>query len=143
MPMITYQCEDISFDFKHKAVNNRWIRSVCSQESRRLGDVAFVFCSDSYILDINERYLGHDYYTDVITFDYCEGDIVSGDLIISIDSVRDNAAHFGTSFDNELDRVMVHGILHLIGYDDHSDEDIKQMRSKEDFYIKAKGEFTV
>ncbi len=136
--MITYHCEDISFDLKSKLLNNRWIKTVCSSESKRLGDIAFIFCSDDYILDVNVEYLGHDYYTDIITFDYCEGDRISGDLFISIDSVRDNAEHFGVDFETELNRVMVHGVLHLIGYDDHNDEDIKMMRAKEDYYINVK-----
>lgn len=136
--MITYHCEDISFDLKSKLLNNRWIKTVCISESKRLGDIAFIFCSDDYILDVNVEYLGHDYYTDIITFDYCEGDRISGDLFISIDSVRDNAEHFGVDFETELNRVMVHGVLHLIGYDDHSDEDIKMMRAKEDYYINVK-----
>lgn len=136
--MITYHCEDISFDLKSKLLNNRWIKTVCSSESKKLGDIAFIFCSDDYILDVNVKYLGHDYYTDIITFDYCEGDRISGDLFISIDSVRDNAEHFGVDFETELNRVMVHGVLHLIGYDDHNDEDIKMMRAKEDYYINVK-----
>ena len=81
---------------------------------------------------MNVRYLGHEYYTDIITFDYCEGDTLSGDLFISIDTVRDNAAFYGASFETELDRVIVHGLLHLIGYDDHTEEDRKTMRAKED-----------
>lgn len=136
--MITYHCEDISFDLKSKLLNNRWIKTVCGSESKKLGDIAFIFCSDDYILDVNVKYLGHDYFTDIITFDYCEGDRISGDLFISIDSVRDNAGHFGVDFETELDRVMVHGVLHLIGYDDHNDEDIKMMRAKEDYYINVK-----
>ena len=136
--MITYHCEDISFDLKSKLLNNRWIKTVCSSESKKLGDIAFIFCSDDYILDVNVKYLGHNYSTDIITFDYCEGDRISGDLFISIDSVRDNAEHFGVDFETELNRVMVHGVLHLIGYDDHNDEDIKMMRAKEDYYINVK-----
>ena len=94
-----------------------------------------VFCSDNYLLDVNLKFLQHDYYTDIITFDYCEKDILSGDLFISIDSVRANADFFGTTFENELNRVIVHGILHLIGYDDHCDEDIAEMRAKENYYL--------
>lgn len=136
--MITYHNEDVRFDLKEKLLNNRWLKLVCGSEIRRLGDIAVIFCSDRYILDINVKYLGHDYFTDIITFDYCEGDKVSGDLFISIDSVRENAVTYASSFEDELDRVMVHGVLHLIGYDDHSDEDIKIMRSKEDYYVSLK-----
>ncbi len=108
---------------------------VAGSEVRRVGDISIIFCSDNYILDVNMRYLQHDYFTDIITFDYCEGDRLSGDLFISVDSVRENALFYGTTFENELNRVMVHGILHLIGYDDHTDEEKKVMRSKEDYYL--------
>ena len=133
--MISYFFEDTDFIFKGKALNNKWLRIVAESEIRRLGQISIIFCSDNYILDINQRYLQHDYFTDIITFDYCEDDRLSGDLFISVDSVRENAIEYGTSFNDELNRVMVHGILHLIGYDDHSDEDIKQMRSQENYYL--------
>ena len=133
--MISYFFEDTDFIFKGKALNNKWLRIVAESEIRRLGQISIIFCSDNYILDITQRYLQHDYFTDIITFDYCEDDRLSGDLFISVDSVRENAIEYGTSFNDELNRVMVHGILHLIGYDDHSDEDIKQMRSKENYYL--------
>ena len=108
---------------------------MAESEIRRLGDINIIFCSDNYILDINQRYLGHDYFTDIITFDYCEGDKLNGDLFISVDSVRENSLEYGTEFENELNRVIVHGILHLIGYDDHCDDDIALMRKKEDYYL--------
>ena len=132
--MISYFFEDTDFIFKGKALNNRWLKIVAESEIRRLGQISIIFCSDNYILDINQRFLQHDYFTDIITFDYCEGDRLSGDLFISVDSVRENAIEYGSSFNDELNRVMVHGILHLIGYDDHTDEDIRQMRSKENYY---------
>ena len=133
--MISYFFEDTDFIFKGKALNNKWLRIVAESEIRRLGQISIIFCSDNYILDINQRFLQHDYFTDIITFDYCEGDRLSGDLFISVDSVRENAIEYGSSFNDELNRVMVHGILHLIGYDDHTDEDIRQMRSKENYYL--------
>ena len=133
--MISYFYEDTKFVFKGKLRNNRWLRLVAESEIRRLGDLSIIFCSDNYILDINMKYLQHDYFTDIITFDYCEGEKISGDLFISIDSVRENAAFYGTEFEDELNRVMVHGVLHLIGYDDHTQKDIKMMRSKEDYYL--------
>ena len=108
---------------------------VAGSEVRKIGDVNIIFCSDNYILDINIRYLQHDYFTDIITFDYCEDKILSGDLFISIDSVQENAKEYGSDFEEELHRVIVHGILHLIGYDDHTPEDQKIMRSKEDYYL--------
>lgn len=133
--MVRYYCEDIKLEFKNKLANNRWLKMVAGSEIKILGDISIIFCSDNYILDVNIRYLHHDYFTDVITFDYCEGDKLSGDLFISIDSVRENAVEFGTEFDEELHRVIVHGLLHLIGYDDHTPEDQKQMRAKEDYYL--------
>lgn len=133
--MVRYYCEDIKFLFKNKLANNRWLKMVAGSEIKTLGDISIIFCSDNYILDVNIRYLHHDYFTDVITFDYCEGNKLSGDLFISIDSVRENAIEFGTDFDEELHRVIVHGLLHLIGYDDHTPEDQKVMRAKEDYYL--------
>lgn len=133
--MVRYYCEDIKFLFKNKLANNRWLKLVAGSEIKTLGDISIIFCSDNYILDVNIKYLHHDYFTDVITFDYCEGDKLSGDLFISIDSVRENAVEFGTEFDEELHRVIVHGLLHLIGYDDHTPEDQKVMRAKEDYYL--------
>lgn len=108
---------------------------MAESEIRRIGQISIIFCSDNYILDVNQRYLQHDYFTDIITFDYCEGDRLSGDLFISVDSVRENAVEYGTEFNDELNRVIVHGILHLIGYDDHCEEDIEQMRAKENYYL--------
>lgn len=108
---------------------------VAGSEMKKLGNISIIFCSDNYILDINLKYLSRDCFTDIIAFDYTEKDVISGDLFISIDSVRDNALYYGTEFSDELNRVMVHGILHLIGYDDHTPEDIAVMRSKEDYYL--------
>lgn len=133
--MVSFHFEETPFRFRKKILTRSWIRLVAESEIRRTGDIAVIFCSDNYILDINRRYLRHDYFTDIITFDYCEGDRISGDLFISVDSVRENAHEYGTEFDDELNRVIVHGILHLIGYDDHTEEDIKVMREKENYYL--------
>jgi len=130
--MIRYFSEDTAFLYKGKRLTSNWLKQVAEQEGKRIGQIGVIFCSDPYLLGINREYLGHDYYTDIITFDYCEGKLLSGDLFISIDTVRDNAAFYGTTFDNELHRVIVHGLLHLIGYDDHSDADIAAMRAAED-----------
>ena len=108
---------------------------VAESEIRRIGDGNIIFCSDNYILDVNLKYLQHDYFTDIITFDYCENNVLSGDLFISVDSVRENSVFYNTEFEDELNRVMVHGILHLIGYDDHTEEDQKVMREKENYYL--------
>lgn len=136
--MIRYFQEDIRFELKQKLLNNRWLKMVAGSEMRRLGAINIIFCSDNYILDVNMKYLQHDYYTDIITFDYCEKDVLSGDLFISIDSVRENAQFYGTEFADELNRVMVHGLLHLIGYDDHSEADIAEMRQKENYYLEMR-----
>ena len=136
--MIRYFQEDIRFELKQKLQNNRWLKMVAGSEMRRLGAVNIIFCSDNYILDVNMKYLQHDYFTDIITFDYCEKDILSGDLFISIDSVRENALYYGTEFSDELNRVMVHGLLHLIGYDDHTEADIAVMRQKENYYLQMR-----
>ena len=136
--MIRYFLEDIRFELKQKMLNNRWLKMVAGSEMRRLGAVNIIFCSDNYILDVNMKYLQHDYFTDIITFDYCEKDVLSGDLFISIDSVRENAQFYGTEFADELNRVMVHGLLHLIGYDDHSEADIAVMRQKENYYLEMR-----
>lgn len=139
--MIRYFCEGTTFKFKNKMATNRWLKSVAVSEIRKLGDINVIFCSDDYILEVNKKYLSHDYFTDIITFDYCNGDILSGDLFISIDSVKENSIFYKTEFIDELNRVIVHGLLHLIGYDDHSEEDIKMMRSKEDHYLSIRGNF--
>ena len=133
--MVNYFTEGVKFSFKEKRRTSRWLKLVAESEIRSLGDISVIFCSDPYILDVNLKYLQHDYYTDIITFDYCEGDTLSGDLFISIDSVRENAAFYKTEFEEELNRVIVHGVLHLIGYDDHSEADKKEMRSKENYYL--------
>ena len=136
--MIRFFSEDISFEFKSKLVTRRWLGAVAGSEMRRIGDINVIFCSDDYILDVNLKYLNHDYYTDIITFDYCEGNLLSGDLFVSIDSVRENSEYYKTEFAEELNRVIVHGLLHLIGYDDHTEDDIAVMRSKEDYYLKIR-----
>lgn len=133
--MVSFYNQDTPFAFKYKRLTSKWLKEVAASEAKKLGPVSVIFCSDKFLLDINIKYLGHEYYTDIITFDYCEGDVLSGDLFISVDSVRENASFYGVEFDTELNRVIVHGLLHLIGYDDHSDEDIVMMRSKENYYL--------
>ena len=133
--MISYYFEDTDFIFKGKTLNNRWLRLVAESEIRRIGDISIIFCSDNYILDVNQQYLQHDYFTDIITFDYCEGDKLSGDLFISVDSVRENALEYGAEFTEVLNRVIVHGILPRIGYDDQHDDDLAMMRNKENYYL--------
>lgn len=108
-----------------------WLDKVSNLESKKLGDISLIFCSDEYLLKVNQDYLDHDYYTDIITFDYTEDDFVSGDLFISIDRVKENAETNKVDFINELNRVIVHGVLHLCGYKDKSEEEEALMRSKE------------
>lgn len=139
--MIRYFTEDIDFAFKGKSVHNAWLKAVSEEEGRRPGQISVIFCSDPYLLEINRKYLGHDYYTDIITFDYSEGDTISGDLFISVDTVRSNAEYYSADFKDELDRVIVHGVLHLIGYDDHTDEQSAEMRVRENHYLERRPEF--
>lgn len=133
--MISYFTQDTDFKFKGKTFNNFWLKMTAESEIRRIGDISIIFCSDNYILDVNMKYLQHDYFTDIITFDYCEDDKLSGDLFISVDTVKDNASFYNTEFEEELNRVIIHGLLHLIGYDDHTEEDKKVMREKENYYL--------
>ena len=131
--MISVFFEDISptpnFDSEFLV---SWISKVVESENKMLGEITYVFCSDEYLLEMNREHLNHDYYTDIITFDYCFENFVSGDLFISIDRVLDNAKEFSLDFKDELDRVCVHGVLHLCGYKDKSEADEVLMRSKED-----------
>ncbi len=116
--MVSYQTENISMPkFPHRATT-AWIKEVAKRHGKRVGDIAYIFCDDSKILEVNEQYLHHDYYTDIITFDDSEGDTISGDIFISLDTVRSNAEKFGTTRDAEFHRVLIHGILHLCGIND-------------------------
>ncbi len=133
--MISYYFQDTDFVFRDRRKTSEWLRLAAESEIFRIGNISIIFCSDNYVLDINQRFLHHDYFTDIITFDYCEGDRLSGDLFISVDSVRENAVEFGVEFKEELNRVIIHGLLHLMGYDDHTDEDVEMMRSKENYYL--------
>lgn len=116
--MITYNSEGIKMPKIKKRETTAWIKAVCASYGRKVGDIGYMFVDDEKILEVNREYLGHDYYTDVITFDYDEDDIVSGDIVISLDTVRSNAELFGKSYDDELRRVIIHGILHLCGIND-------------------------
>ncbi|MBO7070928.1 MAG: rRNA maturation RNase YbeY [Bacteroidales bacterium] len=133
--MVSYFTQDTAFMYKDRRLTTRWLKEVALREGCKIGAVSVIFCSDPVILDVNRKYLGHDYYTDIITFDYCEEEVLNGDLFISVDTVRANAAEYGTLFHEELSRVIVHGVLHLIGYDDHSEADIAEMRMKENEYL--------
>lgn len=133
--MVSYFTQDTDFSFKQKRFTSGWLKAVAQAEGKKIGNISVIFCSDKYLLDINIKFLKHGYYTDIITFDYCEGDVLSGDLFISVDSVKENAEFYKSCFEEELNRVIVHGLLHLIGYDDHTEPDVEQMRSKENTYL--------
>ena len=114
-----------------KRETTAWIRRVAASYGRIVGEVGYMFVSDERILEVNNEYLGHDYYTDIITFDYDEGNIINGDLVISLDTVRSNAVKFGKDYDEELHRVIIHGILHLCGINDKGPGEREQMEAAE------------
>ena len=130
--MITYQSEGVKMPAIKKRDINRWIKEVAATYGRRVGDIGYLFVSDEKILEVNNTYLGHDYYTDIITFDYDEEDIISGDLVISLDTVRTNAELFGKNYDDEHHRVIIHGILHLCGINDKGPGERELMEAAED-----------
>ena len=116
--MITFQTENIEMPAIDQAKVRDWVRNVAASYQKKVGEIAYLFCDDEKILEVNRQYLQHDYYTDIITFDYCEGNKLSGDLFISLDTVRSNSELFGTDYNTELHRVIIHGILHLCGIND-------------------------
>ncbi|OFX34768.1 MAG: rRNA maturation RNase YbeY [Bacteroidetes bacterium GWF2_42_66] len=132
---INFYKEDFSGRIIDQKKRKNWINFAIEKEKFKCGDLSFIFCFDEYLLKINKEYLNHDYYTDIITFNYVEGNIISGDIFISIDRVRDNAQQYGVSFENELSRVIIHGVLHLIGFDDKDESSQSIMRMKEDEYL--------
>ena len=116
--MITYQTEGGEMPNIKKRETTAWIKAVAETYGKKVGEIAYIFCSDEKILEVNRQFLQHDYYTDIITFDYCEGNRIAGDLFISLDTVRTNAEQFDAAYDTELHRVIIHGILHLCGIND-------------------------
>jgi probable rRNA maturation factor len=124
----------VEFEFEHHKCCNK-ISKIIEVENREEGELSFVFCSDEYLLNINKQFLNHDYFTDIITFSYCEDLIVSGDIFISVDRIKENAIKFKVTFENELLRVMIHGVLHLLGYDDGTTKEKKIMRNMENKYL--------
>lgn len=130
--MITYNTIDVPMpDFSHRKIS-AWVKAVAAAHGRRIGEVAYVFCNDEKILEVNRQYLQHDYYTDIITFDYSVGEVISGDLFISLDTVRSNAAGLGADYTDELHRVVIHGILHLCGINDKGPGEREIMEAEED-----------
>ena len=140
--MISFNSNEIKFTLKDKTVIKQWISSIINKKKRRVGDLNFVFCSDEFLLGMNKQYLNHDTYTDIITFDYSKEDKnlpISGDIYISVDRVRENAAKFDVAFENELHRVIIHGTLHLLGYADKTKAAKEEMRKQENAALKSFG----
>lgn len=129
---INFNFDEISKLTFPKNTIKSWIKSVIQSNNYKVGSISYIFCTDDYILRVNKEYLNHDYFTDIITFNYNEDKTLSGDLFISVDTVKTNAQEYGVTFDKELYRVMIHGVLHLIGFDDISDELQQEMTQKED-----------
>lgn len=157
--MISFNNEDIQFNLRNKTKLKNWIVSTIEKKKQKAGDISFVFCSDAFLLEMNKEYLNHDTYTDIITFDYSSDERfstplevttkggkpkmkktsapISGDIFISIDRVKDNAKNFSKSFEDELHRVIIHGVLHLLGYKDKTKNAKAEMRKQEDLCLKA------
>ena len=129
--MITYNADGVRMPSIRKRETTAWIKAVAAEYGRRVGEVGYMFVSDEKILEVNREYLGHDYYTDIITFDYDEGDRINGDIVISLDTVRSNAELFGKEYQDELHRVIIHGILHLCGINDKGPGEREQMEAAE------------
>ena len=130
--MISYSSENVKFPAIKRRETTAWIKKVAATYQKKIGEVGYLFCDDEHILQVNRDYLGHDYYTDIITFDYCEGDVLNGDLVISLDTVRSNAEQFDKTYDDELHRVIIHGILHLCGINDKGPGEREIMEKNED-----------
>ncbi len=129
--MISYQAENIKMPALRRRETTKWLRRVAASYGRKLGEVAYVFCDDQKILEVNKQFLHHDYFTDIITFDYAEGNTLSGDIFISLDTVRSNSEKFHTDYNQELHRVIVHGILHLCGINDKGPGEREVMEAAE------------
>jgi probable rRNA maturation factor len=133
---IHFFSEELDWELEDPEAHRLWIEQTAGHEGLLVDEISYIFCSDEYLLGINQQYLQHDDYTDILTFPYSDsGNALSGDIYISIDRVRDNARRYKVDFEHELRRVMIHGVLHLLGYIDHSEEDKAFMRAKEDFYL--------
>lgn len=135
---IFFHTEEIDFQLKKKKKVRNWLTELAKTEDKIIEELNYIFCSDEYLLEVNKEHLDHDYFTDVITFDYCENKVISGDIFISIDRVKENAKSFSKSFKNELRRVMAHGLLHLMGYKDKNEADEAEMRKMEDFALELR-----
>lgn len=130
--VITFQSEGIDLPKIKKRKTSDWIKSVAQKYGKKIGNISYLFCTDEKILEINRQYLQHDFYTDIITFDDTEGEKISGDIVISIETVRSNSQKYQTSFPEELHRVIIHGVLHLCGLNDEEEKEKRTMREAED-----------
>ena len=130
--MITYNTENVKMPAIRKRDTSTWIKRVAASYGKKVGEVGYLFCDDEKILEVNREFLQHDYYTDIITFDYCEEDTLNGDIVISLDTVRSNAEQLGKDYEEELHRVIIHGILHLCGQNDKGPGEREQMEAAED-----------
>ena len=139
--MISYQTEGVKMPDIKKKKTTGWIKEVAACYGKRVGEIAYIFCSDDKILEVNRQYLQHDYYTDIITFDYCEGKKLSGDLFISLDTVRTNAEQFDAAYETELYRVIIHGILHLCGINDKGPGEREIMEAAENKALEMRKDF--
>ena len=119
------------FQLRQKMLYKKWLTALAATHGKKLGDINYIFCDDDYLLQLNLQYLQHDTFTDIITFDYVEGDLLNGDIYISVERVRENADIFGVTFDEELLRVLAHGLLHLCGFKDKTKKDAAEMRRQE------------
>ena len=135
MNNISFHSEGVSTKTPSKRLLKAWIKEFVSNHGKKVGELAFIFCSVEKILEVNQNFLQHDYYTDIITFDYCEGEIVSGDIFISVERVAENATSHNIEYNTELIRVLAHGVLHLIGFQDKSPKKKKEMTENEDLCI--------
>ena len=133
--MIQFLAEEVELPKFPKQKISRWIKETALAYGKKTGEIAYIFCSDKRILEVNNKYLNHNYYTDIITFDNSKGSIISGDIFISVETVESNAKKFKVSFENELQRIMIHGILHLCGQDDKSPELRMEMTQKENLAL--------
>src|SRR5574344_3126929 len=137
---ITYHTEGVNMPNIKRQATSQWIKSVASSYGKKVGEIAYIFCSDKKILEVNRQYLKHDYYTDIITFDYTEDNKISGDIFISLETVKSNSEQFGTDYYDELSRVIIHGILHLCGFKDKEPSAKAKMTDEENKALSAMSE---
>lgn len=140
--MITYQTDGVKMPAIKRREVSAWIKAVAAGHGYKTGEIAYIFCNDEKIIEVNREYLKHDYYTDIITFDYTEGNVISGDIFLSLDTVRSNSRQLGVSYEQELHRVIIHGILHLCGIDDKGEGEREIMEHEENVALRQGGHLT-